>query len=144
MCPSYSGPHCSLFGLNIQSEWGKIRIRITTNTENFCAVYYCKIDITNIWHGPKCTCEAATQHDEESFKIHSNNTLAIYQNSFDGINERNIGEFLFNFSSIFTCINNQKKRRWFVMKLKHLKLVIFIKLMLLWCGIWLNTFAITH
>ena len=44
---SYSGPYIPVFGLNaerysvslrIQSEWGKIRTRITRNTDTFQAV----------------------------------------------------------------------------------------------------------
>ena len=45
---SYSGPYFTVFGLNterygvffrIQSEYGKIRTRITPNTDTFHAVY---------------------------------------------------------------------------------------------------------
>ena len=46
--PSYSGPHFPAFGLNmerysvslrIQSECGKMRTRITPNTDTFHALY---------------------------------------------------------------------------------------------------------
>ena len=49
---SYSGPYFPVFGLNteryiifvrIQSECGKIRTRITTNTDTFHAVLFAKI-----------------------------------------------------------------------------------------------------
>ena len=51
---NYSGPHFPAFGLNterysvslrIQSECGKIRTRITPNTDTFHAVRYTKYDI---------------------------------------------------------------------------------------------------
>ena len=35
---SYSGPHFPVFGLNIQSECGKMQTRITPNTDTFSAV----------------------------------------------------------------------------------------------------------
>ena len=44
--PSYSGPHFPALGLNteryysIQSECGKMRTRITPNTDTFCAVLH--------------------------------------------------------------------------------------------------------
>ena len=48
---SYSGPYFPAFGLNTQSECGKIRTRITPNTDTFYAVMlscevskYCKHD----------------------------------------------------------------------------------------------------
>ena len=37
---SYSGPHFSAFGVNIQSECGKIQTRITPNTDTFNAVIW--------------------------------------------------------------------------------------------------------
>ena len=51
---SYSGPHYPTFRLNteryevslrINSECGKIRTRITPNTDTFCAVYYIVLNI---------------------------------------------------------------------------------------------------
>ena len=38
---SYSGPYIPAFGLSIQSECGKIRTRITPNTDTFYAVCIC-------------------------------------------------------------------------------------------------------
>ena len=35
---NYSGPYFPLFGLNIQSECGKMRFRTNTNTDTFHAV----------------------------------------------------------------------------------------------------------
>ena len=45
---SYSGPHFPLFGLNteylrIQSKCGKMRTRITPNTDTFYAVILCRV-----------------------------------------------------------------------------------------------------
>ena len=52
---SYSGPYYSAFGLNterysvylhIQSECGKVRTRITPNTDTFYVVFYEKIAVS--------------------------------------------------------------------------------------------------
>ena len=58
---TYSGPHFPAFGLNtgrysvyfrIQSQWGKIRTRITPNTETFYAVFKARERGCKIW-GPR-------------------------------------------------------------------------------------------
>ena len=53
---SYSGPHFPAFGLNIQSECGKMQTRITPNTDTFHAVSTTYTRVKVFKNGPNEIC----------------------------------------------------------------------------------------